>query len=680
MSNILRNKKILIPVIGVVLAIVAYLGFSYAAPLENDVEVAPNTDLTYYLNVYYDGVDRNGVKSNDSTVASINSGYMQVTDKIPDGLIFQGFVTTSDGTIGAVRRSNENTSCLGKVVDDTNEASVTDGVWNNGNTEYTYHGLHYDAATRTVSFKVKNLQAGCKLTVGIKTKTPMTIDNPDTTEIEKRRDFYNYGSVKEDSLTVISNIVHVYMGKDDIPLFNVSYQYSGTVPTNAPAAPGTNGYPAGSRVGVAAPVNIEGYTFSGWTTGGATVSDGSFTMPSSNVVFTGSFTAISKFNVSYTITGTAPEGYVVPTTKSYYPDATVNVDSLKDGDVINGYRFKGWTTSSVTISEENNFIMPSQNVTLTGRFEEVTYTVSYEFYDTVLPPNSDNLLPPTSTYKPGVRVNLSDVNDLNGYKFLGWYKEDNFVMPEEDITIYGEWMLQAGTFEPLIEKHQRLAKDYYKVGDTIYYYIDVTNTASYAIHDVIIKDDLDGITFTSGYNNYEILSDHYAKIPQILAGRTERVYATYDVKATDTNKVINEAEIVGALADNNYVLKEGEYKATDTANLASGVTICKNISGPSIPNKFQFHVTGSNNYDTWVVLEEDECKVLYLAPGTYQIMEIVPQEYNISSISGIASNGGSLTVVQGQSYNVTFTNTFVRKGYYHSFGRIENNVSYFEVG
>ncbi len=105
--KILKNKKVFLPILGFVLAIIAFIGFSYSEILENDVEVEPNSYLTYYLDVNYDGVDRNGVESSDTTTAEINSGYINVSDKIPDGLTFEGFVATSDGSIGAVQRSDE---------------------------------------------------------------------------------------------------------------------------------------------------------------------------------------------------------------------------------------------------------------------------------------------------------------------------------------------------------------------------------------------------------------------------------------------------------------------------------------------------------------------------------------------------------------------------------------------
>ena len=568
----LKNKKILIPIIVFVLAIVAFIGLSYSEILDDDVEVEPNSYLTYYLDVTYDGVDRNGVESSDSVTADVNSGYINVSDKIPDGLVFQGFVTTSDGSIGAVERSDENVSCLGKVVDDTEEATVDSGTWNSTNTEYYYHGLHYDATTRTVNFKVKNLKAGCKLTVGIITKTPATIDDPDTEVVEKRRDFYNFGTAKEDSLTVNSNTVHVFMGRDDLLMHNVTYTYTGDVPSNAPTPPLSTSYVEDITVGVAGNVEIEGYSFSGWTTTDVTVTNGSFVMPNSDVAFTGSFTEISKNKVIYEISGTTPPGYVKPATKEYYPDTNVNVDSLKAGDVFNGYRFLGWETSDVTFDSDYSFSMPNNDVTLTGTFEEVTYTVTYAFYNTVLPPNSESLLPAPQSYKPGVRVTHPEIVDPEGYHFLGWYKENNFVMPEEDITIYGEWKVQTGTFEPTIEKVVTSTSEYYHVGETVTFKVTITNTANFAIREVMVKENNDNAHFVDG-TGYTVVSDHMAKIDNIASGASVDLTATYVVLDTDVNKVVNEAELLGALADNHYELADKEYKATAEFNVQSSLVV-----------------------------------------------------------------------------------------------------------
>lgn len=552
------------------LSLIILIGRSFATPLENDVEVEPNTELTYYLNVSYDGIDSEGVISSDATIAEIKSGYLYVEDKIPDGLTFDSFITTSDGSIGAVRRS-DGTICPGKVVDDTNETSTSTGTWNATNTEFTYHGLHYDTTTRKVTFTVKNLQAGCVLTVGIKTITPAT-DDPNTTEVETRRDFYNFATAREKNLTINSNTVHAFMGRENIQLYNVTYSYTGTVPPNAPTLPSSASYAPASTIGVASSVTLEGYTFSGWTTTDVSVTNNSFRMPPKNVNFTGSFTKINTYKVTYKLTGPTPTGYVLPSEKDYYQGEIVTLDSLKTGDVFNGYRFLGWTTSDVSLDSDNNFVMPEKNITITGQFEEITYTLSYKFYDTVVPPNSSNYLPATKKYKPGEKVTLATITtEPSGYKFLGWYKETTFEMPEEDVVVYGEWKVQTGTFAPTITKEIINQKDSYHVGETVKFKITITNTASFTIRDIIVKENLEETKFISG-TGYTVSSNHIATIETLPANSSQVLYANYTVPGTAKGNILNSVTLKGALADNNYELANKTYTAGVNFNVV-GITL-----------------------------------------------------------------------------------------------------------
>ena len=676
LKNITKNKRnimIFSIFLVVVFIVVLILGRSFSAVLDNDVEVQPDTDLTYYLNVSYDGIDRNGTKSDDTTVAQINSGTLYIEDRIPDGLDFQGFVTTDNGSFGAVKRS-DNTVCLGKVVDDTKEASNDAGTWNGDNTEFTYHGLHYDAANRLVSFKVENLQAGCYLTVGIITRTPATIDDPNTTEVEKRRDFYNFASIREKSLTLYSNTVHAYMGKETESLYNVYYEYTGTVPSGAPDLPDMTSYVKGTSVGVAPDVDLEGYTFSGWTTADISVTNGTFEMPEYDVTFRGSFTQKEKYKVTYALDGTTPTGYVLPAEKEYYPSADVTLDSLKAGDVINGYRFLGWITTDIDTIEDDKFIMPSSNITLTGQFEEVTYKLEYRFHDGVLPPNSDNYLPATRHIAPGTTVTLDEISTVpSGYIFLGWYKENESVMPSQDLIIYGEWKVQTGTFEPTISTEIVNPKSSYKSGDTISFKTGIKNNASFAITDVIVRANNDSNVFTSG-TGYTVVSDHVAKFDNISANATAYVYSTYTVGSSDAGSVTNELELVSASANNNYELYEKDYKATGSFNIQSRLTVCVNVDGLYNSNTFQVHITGPDSYDTWLMLEQGECETMIMDPNTYRINEILPQEYSIKSVTGMPSNN-SLVTVDSSNPTVTFTNTFVKKAFMHSFGRVKNIIT-----
>ena len=72
----MKSKKLL-TILGILLFMISSL-VVYAVVLDNDVEEEENSELTYYLDVSYDGVDKNGVESSDTTISEITSGYMYV--------------------------------------------------------------------------------------------------------------------------------------------------------------------------------------------------------------------------------------------------------------------------------------------------------------------------------------------------------------------------------------------------------------------------------------------------------------------------------------------------------------------------------------------------------------------------------------------------------------------------
>lgn len=672
MSKYIHKSKLktfphLCLIISGILLLFTVIGFSIAAILDNDVEVKANSELIYYLNVNYDGVDKTGNVSGDKATAEVRSDSIHVEDKLPEGLIFNGFVTTEDGSIGAVSRA-DGKICTGKVIDDT------DGT----ETLNSYHGLHYDENTRTVYFDVKGLQAGCVLTVGIKTMTP-TIDDPETPEKETRRDFYNFATFREGLLTGKSNTVHAWMGKEDLIMYKVSYQYEGTVPSNAASAPEEMEYVAGSSVGVASPVKVEGYEFSGWATTDVTVGeDGSFKMPEQNVVLKGSFTEIPKYKVKYSITGIVPDGYIAPNDKEYYPEATVSLDSLKPGDIFNGYRFLGWQTEDVVVSEDKDFKMPEKNVNIVGQFEEVKYTVTYKYYETIIPLDASGnpvTPPPSAEYKPGEIVKLPTVADVDGYTFLGWYKEDNFEMPEENVIIYGEWKEQSGVFEPTITKEILNQKDYYQPGDTVKYKVTVTNTATFPITSVTVKEENANAYFVAG-TNYDVVSTHNIRIVELQPGESVIINAEYKVTVKDTGTIKNEVSITGALSTNKYILNpDKEYKDTASFKVKPRIKVCKIANKTrNKDDKFQIHISNIT-YDSWLVLENNECLFASVLPGTYKIEEIIPENYTLENVTGsITTNSATLNVEFNKNYEITFTNKYAGHFFFHSMGRVENII------
>lgn len=554
----MKDRKRLFIGLGIlafILIVVAVIAtFSFAAPLDNDVKVEENSELTYYIDIIYDGKDGSAVTSSDNATAQVYSDYIYVEDKIPDGLTFKGFAETEDGTIGAVKRS-DNSFCAGYVVD---------GV----------DGLKYDADTRMVTFKVKNLQAGCKITVGIITQTPSLPSGVN------RMDFYNTAFGREGNQSATSNTVHAFIGRDSVTTYNVTYQYTGDVPDNAPSLPPVSSYAAGTTVGIAQDINLDGYQFSGWKLEGVTSIDGkSFVMPAKNVVLTGSFTKKEQKveDVKYTISGVTPDGYLPPLDKSYPVGSDVKLDSLKPGDVINGYRFLGWKTDDVelpplTTEESTIFTMPDNPVTLVGQFERISYKVTYKFQGSVIPPNADSLLPSEKSYYPGDKVITAPFPETSGYRFLGWYQADEFIMPEEDVVIYGEWMVETGVFAPSISKDIVDKQTSYQSGDIVKFNIVVTNNENYEITDVMLEEQLDGAKFVSG-SGYEVKNDSYVFIPSIGPKGSISVSAQY-VAGNDVVKTYkNVVSLTGALAEGNYILDTSKTYKAEIEFLVSNISL-----------------------------------------------------------------------------------------------------------
>ena len=561
-----KNRSVVIFATLLVVGFLSVLAFrTFADIIEgNDVRVDVDSELTYYLSIEEDGVDAYGVESSDAQMANVFGGRVSVTDQIPNGLEFQGFVTTSDGTFGAVSRSDGSVQCSGKVVDDTNEAAVDTGTWNNSHTEYYYHGLHYDAATRTVSFTAEKIKAGCELTVGIIARTPATVDDPNTTTVETRRDFYNTAFAAEKDVTAISNTVHVWIGSSSTRVYKVRYAYTGSVPAGAPAIPTEQSYAENSEVAVSADPTLEGYTFSGWTTTDATVTNGSFEMPGQDVQLVGVWTknaAATKYTVAYVINGSKPADFMPPATKEYEAGVSVPLDSTETNAVIDGYRFSGWSTQDATLSE-TGFIMPAQNVTISGSFVRISYTVCYEFEGAIMPPNADSLLPACETHYPGDTVTTANNPTASGYEFLGWYKNATFTMPETNVVIQGEWARALGKFTPTITKVIVNPKDEYMYGETVKFKITVTNTAAFEITDVYLEGKLPGAVFTeSPDDSYIIRTSTVTVIPSIPAGASVDVYAEYKVTENIAQTLTNIVELTGALADGYTLDTDQDYEA-----------------------------------------------------------------------------------------------------------------------
>ena len=76
----------------------------------------------------------------------------------------------------------------------------------------------------------------------------------------------------------------------------------------------------------------------------------------------------SSYDVKYVIDEPLPEGVIVPTGGSYKYKETVTLEPTPS---VPGYTFIGWETEDVTLST-GKFMMPTHDVTLKGRFVELS--------------------------------------------------------------------------------------------------------------------------------------------------------------------------------------------------------------------------------------------------------------------------------------------------------------------
>lgn len=550
-SNLIKRVAILSAMLVVVIIGGVFL-FTKSQPIEDGTKVMTNAPLQYFIKVSYDGVDYEGTASSDTTVAKISSNLISVEDTLPKGLIFNGFVETADGTIGGLSRDGSNL-CSGYVVNDTED--VENG-WNADESEYVYNGIHYDAATRKISYKVKDLGAGCDLTVGVVTTTPETADDPDTPEREYRMDFYNTARAYENSRMKFSNTVHAYIG-DVNKLYKVVYHYSGDVPEGAPALPTTEEYPANTRVTLTNIPEVDGYTFHGWS--GSGITNNSFVMPNHQVDVYGVFDRYGTQVVVYYINGVIPDGYTKPENIPHTPGTKVALDNTSTEELIDGYRFSGWTASNVTV-EDGMFIMPNELVVFFGSFEPVMKNITYSFTGENIPSEVTNLLPETKSARVSTEVTLDNVeNMIDGYVFSGWNHEETFNMPNENVDVTGLVQKELGQVDLGIESRILDQIDEYKPGDAINFEVTVTNNSGLDIDEAMINVVEKNSAILDG-ESYKVKGSNYAVINNFKSGAKVVIKGTYVVTEDEEGKLPITSRIVG-IVKKDYKLSDGDHES-----------------------------------------------------------------------------------------------------------------------
>jgi hypothetical protein len=154
----------------------------------------------------------------------------------------------------------------------------------------------------------------------------------------------------------------------------------------------------------------EGYTFSGWSYIPAT-------MPATDVVVMGTFT-INKYTLTYKVDGEVYKNYTV----EYGAVITPEPEPTKEG-----YTFSGWSTIPTT--------MPARNVTVTGTFTPINYTLTYKV---------DGQVYKTYTVAYGSTITPEPAPTKEGYSFSGWSGLPT-TMPAHDVTVTGTFTINSYT-------------------------------------------------------------------------------------------------------------------------------------------------------------------------------------------------------------------------------------------
>lgn len=384
--------------------------------LWNRGEVQAEDTIDYSLEVQY-------LTGND--VPSGISGDLAVTNPLPEGLTLIGTPVIS-GPMW-IKEVPGSAAPAGRI---SKPLTVTGNV---------------------LSFTVTGLSAGAKFVVDYTCAVPAGASG---------RAFLNTASVDDGGIADYADPVLHTM--DGVTMYDVTFAYTENAPAGA-ANPSTfaGKYPAGTAITLPSPA-VPGYTFNGWTLGGAPYAGGSAYTVNNDTTFTGSWTKkeISMVPVNYVFTGDLPDnedlirGALLEGVPTEYPVNTTAMAPVL-AKVPTGYRFQ-WLSP---VGADGQFNVGSgPEITITGRWTKEKYSVTYQYDGSA--PSGAPALPASSDHTWGIPVSLAQEPDhTETHLFLGWTAADDagnsvdidadgkFQMPMVPVTVTGTWAARPATAE-----------------------------------------------------------------------------------------------------------------------------------------------------------------------------------------------------------------------------------------
>ena len=304
----------------------------------------------------------------------------------------------------------------------------------NSNTKYTVE--HYVENLEGTGYTLRETETdkigvtGQKATAKAKTYAGFTYD-PNVTGTKTEGTILGNGSL----------VLKLYYRRNS---YKVTYEYSNTV-AGASTLPAEASYKYGADVNVAGAATAPGYTFNGWKTDDATVSNGKFEMPAKNVKLVGEFTANNntKYTVEHYVENLEGTGYTLRETETDKIGVTGQKATAK------AKTYAGFTYDpNVTGTKTEGTILGNGSLVLKLYYRRNSYKVTYEYSNTVA---GASTLPAEASYKYGADVNVAGAATAPGYTFNGWKTDDatvsngKFEMPAKNVKLVGEFTANNNT-------------------------------------------------------------------------------------------------------------------------------------------------------------------------------------------------------------------------------------------
>ena len=309
-----------------------------------------------------------------------------------------------------------------------------------------------NAVTKTTSGSGA-VYSGSKLVVTIPIKVNQDYDgweagtknyDTNTTGDNNKAGLTNYKKGEENASTLLNESPQV-----PVTAYTVTYKYDKEYP-EAPDLDNyyTKAYLAGTSIKIEEKPTWAGYTFNGWTTSDAEISNGKFEMPAQNVELTGSWTANN--DVSYTV-----HYYKKGTTDKVAEDKevtgkTFNTEVTETAETVSGYTVEGEPTRTITLDAYNKEI--------TFYYTANTYTVTWMNGNDQLKQDKD--VPYNAQPNYGGTAPTKAADSEYTYQFVGWSANpnattgtaDNALLPvTSDVTYYAIFEATAQTYTVIFD-------------------------------------------------------------------------------------------------------------------------------------------------------------------------------------------------------------------------------------